>query len=110
MARRPWLQDSLVFAVVFSEIVQNFKHARTAFDRLVEMKDQMGGIFQHHMTGEFSLERGAMRFQSVYYTGASFGAKSADENVRALEIGCDIDSVNADQRGFEVYFPPDDSA
>jgi hypothetical protein len=62
------------------------------------------------MPREFSLERGAMRFQFVYHPGAGFGAKSADENVRALEIGCDIDSVNADQCGFEVYFPPDDSA
>ena len=110
MACRPWLQDSLVFAVVFSEIVQNFKHARTAFDGLVEMKDQMGGIFQHHMPRELSLERGAMRFQLVYHALASFGAKSADENARALEIGCDVNSINANQRGFEVYFPRDDSA
>jgi hypothetical protein len=109
MARRPWLQDSIVFAVVFSEIVQNFKHARTAFDGLVEMKDQMGGIFQHDMPREFSLERGAMRFQFVYHAGASFGAKSADENVRALEIGRDINSINADQRALEVYFSRDDS-
>jgi len=109
MARRPLLQDSLVFAVVFSEIVQNFKHAGTAFEGLVEMKNQMGCIFQHHMAREFSLQRGTMRFQFVDDARASFGAKGAYENVRALEIGCDIDSVNADERGFEVYFPRDDS-
>jgi hypothetical protein len=30
--------------------------------------------------------------------------------VRALKIGRDIDSINADERAFEVDFPPNDSA
>ena len=97
-------------AVAFSEIVQNFEDARTAFDGLVRMKNQMGGKFEHYMPGEFSLERGSMRFQFTDHASTSFGTKSADENVRALKIGRDIDSINADERAFEVDFPRDDSA
>ncbi len=48
---------SLVVAVAFAEVVQNFKHARTAFDGLVEVKNEMRRIFQYDVTGQFRLQR-----------------------------------------------------
>ena len=48
---------SLVLAVAFADVVQNFEHARTAFDRLVEMKNEMRRVFQHDVPGQLGLQR-----------------------------------------------------
>ncbi len=41
---------------------------------------------------------------------AIVGAESAHENVRALKIGGDIDSINADQCPFEINLARNDAA
>ena len=79
-------------AVAFAEVIQNFKHARTAFDGLVVVKDEMRRVFQHHVSGQFRLERRAVRFQFVDYAAAIVGAECAYENVRALKIRGNIDN------------------
>ena len=48
--------------------LQNLKNAYAAFDRIVEVKDEVRRVFQDHVTGEFSLQRGAMGFQFFNYT------------------------------------------
>jgi hypothetical protein len=51
-----------------------------------------------------------MRFQLIDYAAAIGGSESAYENVCALEIGSDIDSINADQCPFEINFACNNAA
>src|SRR4029077_19251691 len=95
---------SLVLAVTFAEVVQNLKHTRTAFDGLVEMKNEMRRVFQYDVPGQFRLQGRPMRLQLVDYIFAIIRAEGAHENVRALKIGGDINSINADQCAFEINF------
>ena len=52
----------------------------------------------------------AMRFQLIDNPCEIVGAESAHENVRALKIGCDINSINADQCPFEINLARNDAA
>src|SRR6476469_9108107 len=101
---------SLVLAVACAEVVQELKHARAACDGLVEVKNEMRRVFQYDVAGQFRLQRRPMRLQLVDYPFSIIGAEGAHENVRALKIGNDIDSINADQCPFEINFACNDSA
>src|SRR6478752_6986670 len=70
---------SLVLAVAFADVVQNFKHARTAFDGLVEMKNEMRRVFQHNVPGQFRLQRRTIRLQFADYAVAIDDPESAHE-------------------------------
>ena len=69
-----------------------------------------GVYFNTTLPGQFRLQRRPMRLQLVDYTFAIIGAEGAHENVRALKIGGDIDSIDADQCPFEINFARNDAA
>src|SRR5437899_9056907 len=102
---RTWCY-SLVLAVAFAEVVQNFKYACTAFDGLVEVENEMRRVFQHDVPGQCRLQRRPMRLQFVDHAFAIVGAETAHENVRPLNIGGDINSVNAVQWSLEIDLVP----
>jgi len=70
----------------------------------------MRRVFQNDVAREFGLQRWTMRLQFVDHASASVCAQSTDENMCALQIGRDIDIVDADQHAFEVYFARNDGA
>ena len=72
------------------------------------MKNEMWCVFQNNVAGEFSLQRGTMRFQFINYARAGFRSENAYEHMRALQVGRNINSVNADEDAFEVYFARND--
>ncbi len=72
------------------------------------MKNQVRCVFQNNVAGEFSLQRGTMRFQFINHARAECRSENAYEHVGALQVGRNINSVNADQRAFEVYFARND--
>jgi hypothetical protein len=74
------------------------------------MKNQMRRVFQDDVAGQFSLQGGTMRFQFIDHACARRRPKDAYEDVRTLEVGRNVDSVNADQDAFEVYFTRNDGA
>jgi len=74
------------------------------------MKNQMRRVLQNDVAGEFSLQGGTMRFQLIYHARACCRAESAYEDVRAFQVGRNIDSVDAYQHAFEVYFARNDGA
>jgi hypothetical protein len=51
-----------------------------------------------------------MRLQLIDHPFAISGAESAHENLRALKIRSNIDSINADQCPFEIDFARNDGA
>ena len=74
------------------------------------MKNQMRRVFQNDVAGQFGLQRGAMRFQFLHHARCRCRAEDADENMRVLQIGRDVDLVDAHERAFESYFARDDRA
>jgi len=74
------------------------------------MKNEMWCVFQNNVAGEFSLQRGTMRFQFINYARAGFRSENAYEHMRALQVGRDIDSVYTDKDIFEVYLARNASA
>ena len=72
------------------------------------MKNQMRRVFQNNMAGEFSLQRGTMRFQFINHARGGCRSENAYEHVGALQVGRNIDSINADEHAFEVYFTRND--
>ena len=51
-----------------------------------------------------------MRLQLINYASRIIGTESAYENVRALKIGGDLDTINADQCPFKIDFARNDAA
>ena len=92
------------------DILQNLKDARTAFNGIVEVKNQVRRIFQNDVTRQFSLQGRTMRFQFIDHARPRCRAENAYENVRAFQVRRYIDIVNTDQHAFEVYFARNDGA
>ena len=60
------------------EVVQNFKHTRTAFDGLVEVKNEMRRVFQDDVPGQFRLQRpshGGLAVEAIYRATTAAVAK-----------------------------------
>ena len=107
----PWLQHSLVLAAgLFFEILQNLKDARAALDGIVDVKNQMRRVFQNDVARQFSLQYGTMRFQLIDHARTGCRSKNAYENVCILQVGRNVDSIDADQDAFEVYLARNDCA
>ena len=84
--------------------------ASAAFDRFIEMKNEVRGVFQDDLAAKLGLENGTIRFQFGHDLGAIFRPENADKNVGGLEIGRDIDVIDRDQGGVEIDFAGNDLA
>jgi len=70
----------------------------------------MRRVFQNDVARQFSLQRGTVRFQFIDHTGARYRAKNTYEDVGVLQVGRNVDSIDADQHAFEVYLACNDCA
>src|SRR5262245_33449958 len=69
----------------------------------------MRRIFQNHVATEFGFPYLAMAIVFVDHACAPVRTECAYENARALQIGRDVDGVDADQRAIEVDFTRNDT-
>ena len=65
---------------------------------------QMGRKFHGHPTREFGLKGRAVLCQPRHYVFGLFGPEDADKNMRALQIGVDVNVVDGDKRAFKTDF------
>src|SRR5207237_8500377 len=105
---RTWLR-SLGFLAVGVDFLQNFDYSRSARDRLIEMKMQMGREFHGHPSRELRLKGRAMLSESRHYAFSLFRSEDADKNMRALQIRVDLNVIDGDKRAFETNFSRNDS-
>src|SRR5438270_404366 len=80
-----------------------------ARDRFIEIKKQMGRVFHCHTPRELGLEGNAMLFEPRHYGLSLFRSEDADKNMRALQIGVDVNVIDGDKRAFETNFARNDS-
>src|SRR4030095_3908008 len=106
---RTWLRSLLFFAVGV-DLLQNFNDARSARDRFIEMKEQVRREFHSHSPGEFGLKGDAMLFEPGHDGFRFFRSEDADENMRALQIGTDVNVIDGDKGAFKTDFAGEDSA
>src|SRR5207237_2139787 len=99
---------SLGFFAVRFDLLQYCDDARAARDRLVEMKMQMGRVFHRHATRELGLKGNAMLFEPGHYVFSLFRSEDADKNLRALQIGVDLNVIDGDKGAFETNFARND--
>ena len=66
------------------------------------MKDEMRCVFQDNVAGEFRLQRGTMRLEFINDARAAPPAETAYEYVGALQVGRNIDAIDADEHAFEI--------
>ena len=74
------------------------------------MKDEMRCVFQDNVAGEFSLQHGTIGLQFINNFRAAHLAETAYEYVGVLQVGRNVDSIDADERALEIYFARNDCA
>src|SRR5439155_26016340 len=75
----------------------------------IEMKKQMGREFHGHPPRELGLECNTVLFEPRHYIFSLFRSEDADKNMRALQIGGDLNVIDGDKRAFETDFARKDS-
>src|SRR2546423_13020219 len=68
------------------------------------MKKQMRRVFHCHPTRELGLKGNAMLFEPGHYVFSLFRSEDANENMRALQIGVDLNVIDGDKRAVETNF------
>jgi len=66
------------------------------------MKNEVWCVFQDNVARKLDLQRGTISFQFTNHAFTVCRAESAYEHMRALQVGRNINSVNADECAFEV--------
>src|SRR6266404_9466916 len=70
----------------------------------------MGREFHGHPARELGLKGNAVVFESRHYVFSLLRSENADKNVRALEIGGDVNVIDGDKRPLKTDFARKDSA
>src|SRR2546423_2872615 len=73
------------------------------------MKKQMRRVFHCHPTRELGLKGNAMLFEPGHYVFSLFRSEDANKNMRALQIGVDLNVIDGDKRAVETDFARYDS-
>ena len=62
----------------------------------------MGREFHGHTTRKLGLKGRSVLFEFLHYDFSFLGPKHADKNMRTLQIRCDVDVVDGDERAFKT--------
>src|SRR5438270_2767727 len=73
------------------------------------MKKQMGRELHGHAARELGLNGNAMLFEPRHHVFSLFRSEDADKNMRALQIGADLNVIDGDKRAFETDLARKDS-
>src|SRR4029077_20313874 len=74
------------------------------------MKKQVRRELHGHPTCELRLKGNAMLFEPFHYNFSFLRSQDTDKNMRALQIGADINVVDSNERAFKTDFACYDSA
>src|SRR5437660_7977822 len=91
------------------DFLHDLNHTRSAFDRVIEMKNKMRRVFEYDIFCQNSLERAAMGLELANYGGAG-SAEHADKNMRIFQIGRDVHLIDADKPGLKRHLPRNNPA
>jgi hypothetical protein len=69
----------------------------------------MGRKFHGHPARELGLKGRAMLSEPGHYRFSLFRPEDADKNIRALQIGVNVNVIDGDKRAFETNFARNDS-
>ena len=91
------------------DFLQDLDDACAAFDRIIEMKNEMRRVFQNDVFRQLGLQSGAVRFEFGSSRPPASVAENADEDMRVLQVGGDIHLVHGHEARFEIDFARDDA-
>src|SRR6266404_2163475 len=89
--------------------LHDLNHANTAFDRVIEVKNEMRSIFEHDVFCQSSLERTAMRLELANHDCSRI-SDDADKNMRIFQIGRDVHLIDTDKPGLKRHLPRNNAA
>jgi hypothetical protein len=91
-------------------LLQDFKNARTAFDRIIEVKDEVWCVFQDDVLCERGLKDDAILCELRHCGGLAILPKNADVSMRVFQVRCDIHLIHRHEHTVESNFASNNCA